>query len=133
MWILAAIFHKGMYQDKFLLCSSLVYQLLHHGETRVGEGGNYKLGRKCTHSRVNPQRHFGTGWYSRSLPSSDTCHRSPKTDFENEKYIIILYLFCTILYTESVHHSPLRFRQFKFGGLVTCSPAKCSFNIKTGS
>ncbi len=24
-----------------------------------------------------------------------------KTDFENEKYIIILYLFCTILYTES--------------------------------
>ncbi len=25
----------------------------------------------------------------------------PKTDFENENYIIILYLFCTILYTES--------------------------------
>ncbi len=24
----------------------------------------------------------------------------PKTDFKNEKYIIILYLFCTILYTE---------------------------------
>ncbi len=30
-----------------------------------------------------------------------TCHRPPKTDFENEKYIIILYIFCTILYTES--------------------------------
>ncbi len=25
----------------------------------------------------------------------------PKTDFESEKYIIILYLFCTILYTKS--------------------------------
>ncbi len=30
-----------------------------------------------------------------------TCHRPPKTDFEKEKYIIILYSFCTILYTES--------------------------------
>ncbi len=40
-------------------------------------------------------------------PSLDTplrtgaCHRPPKMDFENEKYIIIMYLFCTILYTES--------------------------------
>ncbi len=25
----------------------------------------------------------------------------PKTDFENEKYIINLYLFCTILYNKS--------------------------------
>ncbi len=29
------------------------------------------------------------------------CHRPPKTDFENEKYTIILYLLCTILYTKS--------------------------------
>ncbi len=103
-------------------------------------------------------------------PPTGTCHRPPKTDFENEKYIIILYLFCTpspkfctpfplalsaiqiwgagdmqppqmqfqhkkldhnfvlILYNfvqrvpNFVHHSLLRYQQFKFGGLVTCSP-----------
>ncbi len=30
----------------------------------------------------------------------------PKTDFENEKYILILYLFCTILYTSPKFCTP---------------------------
>ncbi len=34
-------------------------------------------------------------------PVLGACHRPAKTDFENEKYIIILYLFCTILFTKS--------------------------------
>ncbi len=29
------------------------------------------------------------------------CHRPPKMVFENERYIIISYLFCTVLYTKS--------------------------------
>ncbi len=50
--------------------------------------------------------------YKDHLPGSILAHKeemqtkvhvtgTPKKDFENEKYIIILYLFCAILYTES--------------------------------
>ncbi len=54
---------------------------------------------------------------------------SPKTDFENEKYIIILYLFCTILYTESqiLYTIPLRYRQLKFGGADDIQPPQMQF------
>ncbi len=50
---------------------------------------------------------------------------APKTDFENEKYIIILYLFCTILYAkyQILYTIPsCAICNSNLGGLVTCNP-----------
>ncbi len=63
----------------------------------------------------------------------DACHRPLQNGFPERKvyhnFVIILHNF--------VHQVPnfvlpsfLRYEQLKFGGLVTCSPLKCSFKIK---
>ncbi len=56
---------------------------------------------------------------------------SPKTDFENEQYIIILYNFVHRV-PNFVHHSLLHYRQFKFGGWWHAAP-QLQFQQKTGS
>ncbi len=58
---------------------------------------------------------------------------TPKADFENEKYIIILYLLYTILYTESqilysIPSCAIGNSNLGAGGMQP--PPKCSFNIK---
>ncbi len=54
-----------------------------------------------------------------------TCHRPPKNGFRERKvyhnFVLILYNFIHRV-PNFVHHSLLRNRKFKFGGLVTCSP-----------
>ncbi len=59
---------------------------------------------------------------------------APKTDFENEKYIIILYLFCTILYTKSqilytIPSCAIGYSNLGAGDMQS-PPPKCSFKIK---
>ncbi len=57
----------------------------------------------------------------------------PQNGFRERKvyqnFVLILYNFVHRV-PNFVHHYLLRYRQFKFGGLVTCSLPKCSFNIK---
>ncbi len=56
-----------------------------------------------------------------------------KTDFENEKYIIILYLFCTILYTKSKIFYTIPscgIGNSNLGGWWHAAHPKCSFKTK---
>ncbi len=60
-------------------------------------------------------------------------HRPYKTDFENENYILILYLFCTILYTESqilyiIPSCAIGSSNLEGAGDMQ-PPLKCNFNI----
>ncbi len=62
------------------------------------------------------------------------CHPLLQNVFRERKvyhnFVLILYNFVHQV-PNFVHHSFLRYRQFKFGGLKTCSPPpKCSFKIK---
>ncbi len=60
-------------------------------------------------------------------PDLGICHRPPQNRFRERK---VYHNFVLILYN-LVQHSLLYYRQFKFGGLVTCSPRNAVSTLKT--